>query len=125
MATTDILPFGEIIAMAPPSGQSGESGLMSFLPMILIFVAFYFLLIAPQRKKQKQHEKMIQSLEKGAKVKTVGGMFGTITGVKDDCFVIRIAENVKVEISKEAVSQSSYEQDYHMEASFYLPYHHN
>ena len=47
---------------------------------------------------------MIQSLEKGAKVKTVGGMFGTITGVKDDCFVIRIAENVKVEISKEAVS---------------------
>ena len=48
--------------------------------------------------------KMIQSLEKGAKVKTVGGMFGTITGVKDDCFVIRIAENVKVEISKEAVS---------------------
>ena len=72
--------------------------------MILIFVAFYFLLIAPQRKKQKQHEKMIQSLEKGAKVKTVGGMFGTITGVKDDCFVIRIAENVKVEISKEAVS---------------------
>jgi preprotein translocase subunit YajC len=72
--------------------------------MILIFVAFYFLLIAPQRKKQKQHEKMIQSLEKGAKVKTIGGMFGTITGVKDDCFVIRIAENVKVEISKEAVS---------------------
>jgi preprotein translocase subunit YajC len=62
------------------------------------------LLIAPQRKKQKQHEKMIQSLEKGAKVKTIGGMFGTITGVKDDCFVIRIAENVKVEISKEAVS---------------------
>lgn len=104
MPTTEFISFGEILAMAPPSGQSGESGLMSFLPMILIFVAFYFLLIAPQRKKQKQHEKMIQSLEKGAKVKTVGGMFGTITGVKDDCFVIRIAENVKVEISKEAVS---------------------
>ena len=53
-----------------------------FSPMILIFVAFYFLLIAPQRKKQKQHDKMIASLEKGAKVKTVGGVFGTITGVK-------------------------------------------
>ena len=72
--------------------------------MILIFVAFYFLLIAPQRKKQKQHDKMIKSLEKGVRVKTVCGMFGTITGVKDDCFVLRIAENVKVEISKEAVS---------------------
>jgi preprotein translocase subunit YajC len=104
MPTIEITSIGEIIAMAPPSGQPGEGGLMSFLPMILIFVAFYFLLIAPQRKKQKKHEKMIQSLEKGAKIKTVGGMFGTITGVKDDCFVIRIAENVKVEISKEAIS---------------------
>jgi preprotein translocase subunit YajC len=101
---TELPLLGEILAMAPPSGQPGESGLMSFLPMILIFVAFYFLLIAPQRKKQKQHDKMIQSLEKGVRVKTVGGMFGTITGVKDDCFVLRIAENVKVEIAKEAVS---------------------
>ena len=104
MSISELSNLGEYIAMAPPSGQPDGGGLMSFLPMILIFVAFYFLLIAPQRKKQKQHEKMIQSLEKGAKVKTVGGIFGTITGVKDDCFVIRIAENVKVEISKEAVS---------------------
>mgnify|MGYP000040417211 CR=1 FL=1 len=79
MATTEILPFGEIIAMAPPSGQPGGSGLMSFLPMILIFIAFYFLLIRPQRQKQKQHEKMVQALEKGAKVKTTGGMFGPAT----------------------------------------------
>ena len=57
---------------------------MSFLPMILIFVAFWFLLIAPQRKKQKEHDKMIKALEKGANVKTVGGIFGTVTGVKDD-----------------------------------------
>ncbi len=104
MSYTELPLLGEIIAMAPPSGQSGETGLMSFLPMILIFVAFYFLLIAPQRKKQKKHDQMIKSLEKGARIKTVGGMFGTITGVKDDCFVIRIAENVKVEISREAVS---------------------
>jgi preprotein translocase subunit YajC len=104
MATTEILPFGEIIAMALPSGQPGGFDFMGLMPMILIFIAFYFLLIRPQRQKQKQHEKMVQALEKGAKVKTTGGMFGTITGVKDDCFVIRIAENVKVEISKEAIS---------------------
>jgi preprotein translocase subunit YajC len=104
MSNTELPSIGEIIAMAQPSGPSGESSLMSFLPMILIFVAFYFLLIAPQRKKQKQHDKMIKALEKGARIKTVGGMFGTITGIKDDCFVIRVAENVKVEISKEAVS---------------------
>lgn len=104
MSIIDLSFLGEVIAMAPPNGQSGEGGLISFLPMILIFVAFYFLLIAPQRKKQKQHEKMIKALDKGAKIKTVGGIIGTITGVKDDCFVVKIAENVKVEITKEAVS---------------------
>ena len=77
---------------------------MGFLPIILMFAAFWFLLVAPQKKKQKQHDKMIQALEKGAKVKTVGGVFGTITGVKDDRFVVRIAENVKVEVSREAIS---------------------
>ena len=77
---------------------------MAFLPMILIFVAFYFLLIAPQRKKQKAHDKMVRALEKGAKVKTVGGLFGTVTGVKEDRFVIRIGENMKVEVSKDAIA---------------------
>ena len=78
--------------------------MMEFLPLILIFAAFYFLLIAPQRKKQKEHNKMIEALEKGAKVKTIGGLFGTVTGVKDDRFVIRIGENMKVEVAKEAIA---------------------
>lgn len=90
--------------MAPPGDQSGGGGLMTFLPMILIFVAFYFLLIAPQRKKQKQHDKMVKALEKGAKVKTVGGIFGTVTGVKDDRLVVSISDNVKVEVSKDAIA---------------------
>ncbi|MDA8990699.1 preprotein translocase subunit YajC [Opitutales bacterium] len=94
----------DILAMAPQTGESGGGGLMGFLPMILIFVAFYFLLIAPQRKKQKQHQKMISALEKGDNVKTIGGMFGTVTGVKDDRVVVKIAENVKVEVAKDAVS---------------------
>ena len=101
----DTVSFIHALAMAPSGGPSAPGGgLMSFLPMILIFVAFWFLLIAPQRKKQKQHDKMIQALEKGAKVKTVGGIFGTVTGVKDDRFVVRIAENVKVELAKDAIS---------------------
>lgn len=78
--------------------------MMEFLPLILIFAAFYFLLIAPQRKKQKEHNKMIEALEKGAQVKTIGGLFGTVTGVKDDRFVIRIGENMKVEVAKEAIA---------------------
>ena len=78
--------------------------MMEFLPLILIFAAFYFLLIAPQRKKQKEHNKMIEALEKGAQVKTIGGLLGTVTGVKDDRFVIRIGENMKVEVAKEAIA---------------------
>ena len=105
MPTTEIHLMQKILAMAPPDGQSGgESILGGFAPMILIFVAFWFLLIAPQRKKQKQHAKMLQALEKGAKVKTIGGVFGTVTGVKDDRFVLRISENVKIEVAKEAVA---------------------
>ena len=77
---------------------------MGLLPMILIFVAFYFLLIRPQRQKEKKLKNMIAALEKGAKVKTVGGLYGTVTGVKDDRFVLRIAENVKIEVAKEAVA---------------------
>lgn len=101
----DSVSFIHALAMAPSGDPSAPGGgLMGFLPMILIFVAFWFLLIAPQRKKQKEHDKMIKALEKGAQVKTVGGVFGTVTGVKDDRFVVRIAENVKVEVAKEAIS---------------------
>ena len=91
--------------MAPQDGQSGGGDLLGGLaPMILIFVAFWFLLIAPQRKKQKEHAKMLQALEKGAKVKTIGGVFRTITGVKDDRFVLRISENVKIEVARDAIA---------------------
>ena len=104
MPTTELHLIQEMLAMAPQQGQSGGGSILDFAPMILIFVAFWFLLIAPQRKKQKQHAKMLQALEKGAKVKTIGGVFGTITGVKDDRFVLRISENVKIEVAKEAVA---------------------
>lgn len=67
----------------------------------LLFIGgFYFLFIAPQKKKQKQHEKMLASLQTGDEVVTTGGMFGTITNVKDDRFVIKVAENTKIEIGK-------------------------
>lgn len=104
MPTTELHLIQEMLAMAPQQGESGGGSILDFAPMILIFVAFWFLLIAPQRKKQKQHAKMLQALEKGAKVKTIGGVFGTITGVKDDRFVLRISENVKIEVAKEAVA---------------------
>ena len=105
MQTTDIQLILQSFAQTAQTGPGGFD--MQIIIMLLIFVAFWFLLIAPQRKKQKEHAKMLQALEKGDKVKTAGGVFGTITGVKDDRFVLRIAENVKIEVAKDSVAAKS------------------
>lgn len=70
------------------------------LPMVLLFGAMYFFLIAPQRKKQKEHEKMLKALESGDEIVTNGGIYGVITNVKEDRFVVRIADNTKIELGK-------------------------
>ncbi len=86
---------------AAPGGAAGYSQLIFFG---LLFAAMYFLMIAPQRKKQKEHEKMLAALGTGDEVVTSGGIYGTITNVKDDRFVVRIAENTKIEVGKTFVS---------------------
>ena len=79
--------------------------MVQMAPLILMFAAMYFLLIAPQRKKQKEHEKMLTQLKAGDEVVTTGGIYGTITSVKDDRFVVRIGENnAKVEVGKGFIS---------------------
>ena len=80
------------------------STMVSFMPIILIFVIFYFLIIRPQKQKQLDHQKMVQSLKKNDEVITIGGIHGTVLNVKDNTLVLRIADNVKVEIQKSAVA---------------------
>ncbi len=70
---------------------------------LALFAAMYFLMIAPQRKKQKELEKTIASLGSGDEIVTTGGIYGTITNVKDDRFIVRIADNTKIEIGKSFV----------------------
>jgi len=92
------------LAQAAPA-PSATSGLMQFLPLILMFAAMYFLIIAPQRKKQKEHDKMLGALAAGDEVITSGGIYGVITQVKEDRFVIRIGgDNAKVEVGKGFIS---------------------
>ena len=86
---------------ATPSPASALPQLMFFG---LLFAAMYFLMIAPQRKKQKAHEKMLAALTSGDEIVTTGGIYGTITNVKDDRFVVRIADNTKIEVGKAFVS---------------------
>ena len=77
------------------------SGIGQFIPLILIFVIFYFFLIRPQQKKVKEHKAMIETLKRGDKVITSGGIVGTVDRVIDNDKVdVEIAENVKVEIVK-------------------------
>jgi preprotein translocase subunit YajC len=94
-----------ILAVAPPQGQEGGGSLlMTFLPMILIFVVFYFLLIAPARKKQKKHSEMLDALKNGDRVITSGGIHGTVIGVTDQVIQLRIAEKVKIDVSRNAIA---------------------
>ncbi len=78
--------------------------ILSFVPIILIFVIFYFLLIRPQQKKQKQHAEMISKLKKGDHVVTTGGIYGIISTVKDRTVLVKIDENVKIEVQKNCIS---------------------
>jgi preprotein translocase subunit YajC len=83
------------------------SGIGQFIPLILIFIIFYFFLIRPQQKKVKEHKAMVENLKKGDKVITSGGITGTIERVIDNERVeVEIAENVKVEIIKTTGIQS-------------------
>ena len=76
-----------------------------FLPLILLFVGMWFLIIGPQRKRQKEHDAMLAALKSGDTVVTSGGIFGTITNIKEDRLVLRIADNTKIELAKNFVSK--------------------
>ncbi len=93
-----------IFAMSNPEAAEGGSPFMMFVPIILIFVVFYFILIRPQQKKQKEHMQLLSQLKKGDKVITNGGIYGTVVDAKDHVVVLRIAEEVKIEVVKNAIA---------------------
>ena len=93
-----------VYAAAGEPGQSQINPLMQFAPLILIFGVFWFLLIRPQTKRQKEHKEMLSNLKKGDKVVTNGGIHGTVIGVADRVVVLKIAENVKIEVAKGCVA---------------------
>ena len=88
----------------PQGGQGAGGGLMGFLPLILIFIIFYFLLIRPQQKRAKEQKAMLDNLKKGDKVVLSGGEYGVIEEVKGNTIVVKIAENVKVKYGKAYVA---------------------
>jgi preprotein translocase subunit YajC len=79
------------------------SGIISFLPLVFILGIFYLIVFLPARRRQKKLQEMIDNLKAGDKVVTTGGIYGTIAGFKDDRIQLRIAENVKIEVSRNSV----------------------
>ena len=86
-----------------PQAQAANP-IVSLFPLILIFVIFYFLLIRPQRAKEKEHQKMLQDLNKNDEVVTSSGIHGTVVNVKDKSVILRIDDNVKIELEKNSVA---------------------
>ena len=80
------------------------SPLANLFPLVLIFIVFYFLLIRPQKLKDKEHKKMLGALDKNNEVVTNSGIHGTIVGVKDKTVTLRIDDNVKIEIEKNCIA---------------------
>jgi preprotein translocase subunit YajC len=89
-------------AYAQDAAQPG--GLMSFLPLIIIFVIFYFLLIRPQMKRAKEHKKLVAELGNGDEVVTNGGLLGRITHVGESFVTVELTENVQIKVQKHAIS---------------------
>ncbi|WP_081782497.1 preprotein translocase subunit YajC [Prolixibacter bellariivorans] len=83
--------------------QTQTNPLMTFLPLVLIMVVFYFFMIRPQMKRQKELQKFRSALQKGDKVVTTGGLYGRIVEIKDSIIFLEIAPNVKVKVDKSVV----------------------
>ena len=96
------------VAFADGSGGiaalGGAGGLMQLLPIILIFVVFYFLLIRPQQKQAKKHQQFLNDLKRGTKVVTRGGVHGVITDMDGNVLTVEIAKDVRIKISRDAVA---------------------
>jgi preprotein translocase subunit YajC len=104
---SNFLPL--LLGTPDASGGAAGGGSGSLVTMLvtfgLIILVFYFLVIRPQNKKQKDAKKMLESIHKGDRVVTIGGMHGFVESVKEDAVVLRVDDNVKIKFSKSAVSQ--------------------
>ena len=99
------MPFDLISPAYAQTGIPGGGDLMTFLPMVAIFVVFYFLLIRPQQKKAKEAKAMLEALQKGDEVVTAGGMLGRISRLTDQYAVVEVGPNSEITVQRQAIAQ--------------------
>ena len=89
-----------------PSAQAQTNPILTFLPLIVMFVVFYFLLIRPQQKKQREHREMVKNLKKGDRIVTSGGIIGTVHTLQDDYLFLRVGDqDTKIEVLRSAIQE--------------------
>jgi len=97
-----MLPF--ILAQAPSGAPSGGSGIGAFVPLIFIFIIMYFVMLRPQMRKQKEQQRLVSALKTGDRVVTNAGIHGLISNVKETTVIVKVADNVKIEMEKSAIT---------------------
>lgn len=102
-----------LLQAAPAAGSGSATGSMltTLIPFALVFVIFYFLIIRPQNKKQKDMQKMISGVQKGDRVVTIGGVHAVVDKVKETTVVLRVDDNVRMEFSKSAIASVETKKD--------------
>jgi preprotein translocase subunit YajC len=99
------LAFAQAESAAQAPTQAAQSPLIGLMPIALIFIIFYFLLIRPQKKAQKEHQDMINELKKNDEVITSGGVYGTIVNIQDDVITLRVDDNTRIKVQKSSISK--------------------
>jgi preprotein translocase subunit YajC len=106
------LAFAQEVSTQAQTSATGQSNpLMSLMPIALIFVIFYFLLIRPQKKQQKDHATMLETLAKNDDVVTSGGIYGTIVNLQDDIVTLRVDDNTRIKVTKGSISKLKNKKD--------------
>ncbi|NTV99559.1 MAG: preprotein translocase subunit YajC [Chlorobiaceae bacterium] len=95
-----------VLLFAPPAGGTAPNPYLQIVPLVLIFVVFYFFMIRPQQKKQKEREKTLDSLKRGDKVVTIGGVHGSVAGIDTEkkTVLVQVSDNVKIKFDRTAVA---------------------
>jgi preprotein translocase subunit YajC len=97
--------MGSQISVAPKGAQTSPNPIISFMPMIVIIGILYLLIIRPQQKQAKEHRKMVEALKPGDRVLTQGGIYGTVATVRGQIIILKVADNVRIEMSRSSIVQ--------------------
>ena len=99
-----ILTHGPFLMAPAPTDGSQPPAWVQLLPLVILFVLMYFVLLRPQMKRQKEQEKLISAVKSGDRVVAAGGILGTVTNVKDRVVVLKVADNVKIEVQRTSIT---------------------